>query len=92
MIIRLLIYALLFYLGFRLIRILTASVKPGNKTTGQIDDVMIKDPVCNVYFPKKEGVHVKIKGKDLYFCSSKCRENYFQHQTKEEDGNQEAFK
>ncbi len=42
----------------------------------KIDDVMIKDPVCNVYFPKRDGVHVKIKGKHIYFCSSECKDTY----------------
>ncbi len=50
----------------------TGMDKPLNK----IDDVMVKDPYCNVYFPKREGVHLRIDGADMYFCSNKCRDKY----------------
>ena len=42
----------------------------------RIDDIMVKDPFCEVYFPRREGHHLKFDGKDLYFCSSTCREKY----------------
>jgi len=45
-------------------------------TTQQIDDEMIKDPVCDLYFPKKDGVRLKSEGKDYYFCSSDCRDKF----------------
>jgi len=48
---------------------------PGMANT-RIDDVMVKDPFCEVYFPKREGHHLKYDGKDLYFCSSACREKF----------------
>jgi len=41
-----------------------------------VDDVMVKDPVCEVYFPKREGLHLHDRGQDLYFCSNECREAY----------------
>lgn len=46
------------------------------QVNNQVDDLMIKDPVCEVYFPRREGVHLYDKGKDLYFCSTKCRDTY----------------
>lgn len=46
------------------------------KTNNQLDDLMIKDPVCDVYFPRREGVHLNDHGKDLYFCSKECRDAY----------------
>ncbi len=57
----------------------TSSQKPvsgSDKIAGEIDDVMIKDPYCEVYFPKRNGVHLKVDGKDLYFCSKKCKDKY----------------
>jgi YHS domain-containing protein len=48
---------------------------PGTENA-RIDDVMIKDPFCEIYFPKREGHHLKYDGKDLYFCSSTCREKF----------------
>ena len=47
-----------------------------DKTASQIDDVMIKDPYCEIYFPRKDGVHLRINGKDLYFCSEECRDKF----------------
>ena len=47
-----------------------------NTTAAQMDDVMIKDPFCEIYFPKKDGVHLRTNGKDLYFCSTECRDKF----------------
>ena len=88
MIIRLLIYLLLIYFGVKLFRSLLGSGGTGARRVfspkpGAIDDIMIKDPVCNVYFPKREGIHVKVKDKDLYFCSAECRDKYLKQNKKE---------
>lgn len=40
------------------------------------DDIMIEDPYCKVYFPKREGVLHRSGGKDIYFCSKECRDAY----------------
>jgi YHS domain-containing protein len=42
----------------------------------QIDDIMIQDPVCEIYFPRREGFHLNDNGKNLYFCSKECRDRY----------------
>jgi YHS domain-containing protein len=49
-------------------------VSPG--AVGEIDDIMVKDPSCGIYFPKKDGIHMRYKGEDLYFCSESCKEAY----------------
>lgn len=41
-----------------------------------VTDEMLKDPYCEVYFPRKEGVPLKIAGETLYFCSTRCRDAY----------------
>ena len=46
------------------------------KAAGQIDDVMVKDPYCEVYFPKRKGVALKKDGQQLLFCSKECRDKY----------------
>jgi uncharacterized protein len=51
-------------------------------TDAQIDDVMIKDPYCEIYFPRKDGVHLRINGKDLYFCSKECRDKFVEKYSK----------
>ena len=49
-------------------------VAPGS--AGEIDDIMVKDPSCGIYFPKKDGVHLRYKDEDLYFCSEACKETF----------------
>jgi hypothetical protein len=53
------------------------------KAAGQIDDVMLKDPYCQAYFPRRDAVHLNFNGSDLYFCSKECRDQYVARQSKE---------
>ena len=46
------------------------------KKADEIDNVMVKDPYCGVYFARKDGVDLKIDGQDLYFCSQECRDKF----------------
>ena len=48
------------------------------KKAGEIDNVMVKDPYCEVYFPKRKGIHLKVKGEDLHFCSPECRDKFIE--------------
>ena len=52
------------------------SGKAANEPANKIDDEMVKDPYCNVYFPKRNGVHLKVDGSDLFFCSTECRDKF----------------
>jgi uncharacterized protein len=78
---RLLILLGLLYLGYRFLKpwIIkeTPAQKPAfEKKSAEIDDVMVKDPHCGVYFAKKDGVHLNVKGEDLYFCSEECKDTF----------------
>jgi YHS domain-containing protein len=79
--IKIIVFIAVGYIGFRLLKSwivkhITFSQTGTNQPSGEIDDIMIQDPVCHVYFPKKSGVHFKQNGKDLYFCSPECRQRY----------------
>lgn len=50
----------------------------------KIDDVMIKDPFCGVYFPQRNGIHLRSDGQDLLFCSTRCRDEYIAAQSGKE--------
>jgi YHS domain-containing protein len=50
----------------------------------QIDDIMVKDPVCEAYFAKKDGFAYKHGGENLYFCSSECRDKFKAEQSEKE--------
>ncbi|MBI9074849.1 MAG: hypothetical protein JEZ02_05495 [Desulfatibacillum sp.] len=49
----------------------------------QIDDVMVQDPVCKVYFPRREGVTARVDGQIIHFCSEECMEKYFKQNSKQ---------
>ena len=80
--IRLLIFGALIYLLYRALKSwIFKDLKiedPGS--TGddrkQIDDIMVKDPFCNTYFPKRDALRVKHKGETLFFCSQECKQKY----------------
>ena len=78
---RLLIFLGIIYFGYRALKSwLTqnsaVSKTAGGQAAGAIDDVMIKDPFCEVYFPQRDGIHLQAEGQDLYFCSTECRDQF----------------
>ena len=80
--IRLIVIIALGYILYRALKswILKAAppIEQGDRRTpaGHIDDVMVKDPYCEVYFPKRKGVPLKKGGELLLFCSEECRDKY----------------
>jgi len=52
------------------------------KSGDKIEDILVKDPFCEVYFPKREGVHLSVSGQDLYFCSTECRDKFIESRNK----------
>ncbi|MEW5910384.1 MAG: hypothetical protein AB1659_11330 [Thermodesulfobacteriota bacterium] len=85
--IRLIIFIIGVYISYRILKAwMTGAPIPKRPVSGKkrdaIDDVMIKDPVCQVYFPKRQGVHLRHQGEDFYFCSTRCRERYLEMQNR----------
>ncbi|OQY59844.1 MAG: hypothetical protein B6245_04575 [Desulfobacteraceae bacterium 4572_88] len=83
--IRLLIFFGLIYFGYRMVKtwIIRNIAVSGGQARNEIDDVMIKDPVCEVYFPKRDGVHLSVDGQDVYFCSEECRDKFMESRFKD---------
>ena len=84
---RLLILMGLLYLCYKLLKSWMLKEKSSQKAafekkTGEIDNVMVKDPYCNIYFARRDGVHLSFKGKDVYFCSTECKDKFLEKQTK----------
>ena len=84
---RLLILFGLVYLAYRILKFWILQDASSHKTVAdpgvrEIDDVMIKDPFCNVYFARKKGIHLKFEGEDLYFCSTECKDQFVALKTK----------
>ena len=80
---RLLIFLGLLYLLYRVVKSWMASLNapktgPYDQRTPEIDDVMVKDPFCEVYFPKRDGIRITYEGQELYFCSTECRDKFIE--------------
>ncbi len=83
MILRLIVAAIIFYLVYRLARMLFL---PGNKTIKPITreqreniasgEDLVEDPYCHTYLPVSNAVVWQDQGKTQYFCSRKCLESY----------------
>jgi hypothetical protein len=78
--IRYIVPLILVYLAYRLvkrwIRDKMISGRMHGSGVDRIDDVMVKDPQCGAYFPQRDGVVLRSGGRDLLFCSQKCRDSY----------------
>ncbi|MBW2196119.1 MAG: hypothetical protein JRF37_11410 [Deltaproteobacteria bacterium] len=73
---RILILALLIYLGYRVFKTLIisgpVSCRPDrDEDLAVVDDIMVQDPLCEIYFPKKNGIKEVIDGERVYFCREK---------------------
>ena len=78
MIIRFAVICLVIYVAYRVARRLLSRPSPrvDRRDADRIDDVMVKDPQCGVYFPLRDGVTLKRPDQELHFCSRECRDRY----------------
>lgn len=81
MFIRLIILVVAAVILYRVIRQLlgVGQGRPDTPNSGSpqpIDDEMIKDPECGVYFPKKSAVTLIQHDHRIRFCSLECRDRY----------------
>ena len=78
--IKILIFALIFYVGYTLISAIKRSLSaprqqpPAEKS--REGETMERDPQCGTYVPRSDAVSKSIKGTTQYFCSDKCRDAY----------------
>ena len=84
--IRFIILAVVGYVAYRALKswMFPAGSPSGSVEGGrirEIDDVMVKDPYCETYFPQKDAVHLTIDGKELQFCSIQCKEKFLADQS-----------
>lgn len=76
--IRLLLLALLFFLGYTLVQALLRGLGgrrqgPPPSRTREGED-MVRDPQCGTFVPRSDAVTVTSRGETRYFCSAKCRD------------------
>jgi YHS domain-containing protein len=77
---RLLVWALLIYIGYRIIISISNSKKQtpvaGSGSARDEAAATFKDPVCGVYVSEEDAVVGKLDGNRHYFCSLDCLEKY----------------
>lgn len=78
--IRLLLLAALFYLGYSLLRSFLR-VLPGHRGSppaakGPRGEEMVQDPHCGTYLPRGEALTKTVRGEMHYFCSKACRDAF----------------
>ena len=70
-----LIIILAFVAGFIMLYRSLFGEKSGSGDSSDAAD-MVQDPNCRTYVPKKQSIAKSINGKEHFFCSKKCAEEY----------------
>lgn len=86
--VRLVILAILFYIGYRLFRsVMRSNVNKKERSTTRekaqeqpVEDVLVEDPVCHTLIPKHQAIRLRVKEKTYYFCSEKCCDTFTENQ------------
>ena len=81
MLIRFILYFVLIYLLFRIIKSfrMGKSVRMNNsqfKATPAYGEDLVEDPACHTYIPVSQSYKKEIAGKNYHFCSRKCYDDY----------------
>jgi uncharacterized protein len=88
MIVRFVLYAILIYLIYRIVKSIlqTNSYKINKehlKSAPAISEDLVEDPACHTYIPVTQAYRKEIAGKNYYFCSKECCEGYLSGKSKE---------
>jgi YHS domain-containing protein len=86
MLIRWLIWVLIVYIGYRVIKSLLSSAAGQAKVKGHDrGEETVQDPVCGMFVAREDAVVGVLEGKRLYFCSMDCLDKFrdqLEHQNK----------
>lgn len=84
---RILILAVLLYIGYRLISRSFGKSDDGKKDKkspgtkpGKITDVLVEDPVCHKLVPQQQAHQLEADGETHYFCSKECHDKFISDQ------------
>ena len=76
MILRLIIGIIVLYLLYKVIKGWKAVQGPSRKNIPVTGEDLVEDPLCHAYVPISDACRISIDGKNLYFCSQKCLDEY----------------
>jgi uncharacterized protein len=79
--IRLIIFLLIGYFALKIFKGVfgqstQSRMEANGRQSGEIDDLMVKDPNCQTYIPRRDAVQAERNGETVYFCSRECRDAY----------------
>lgn len=77
---KIVILLVLFYLLYRLYmsgrKKRLAQQEQEKQGRSAIDDVLVQDPVCGAYVPRSQALQQRRDGREFFFCSEKCRQEF----------------
>lgn len=75
---RLLIWLLLIYCGYKLVKgMMRKQVAAGSAAkSAPAEDETFRDPICGVFVAEDDAVIGRVEGERVYFCSMECLEKY----------------
>jgi YHS domain-containing protein len=81
MLIRFIIFIVVIYLLYRIVKFFRQKKSVGMnnhkfKSMPVAGEDLVEDPVCHTYIPISQSYEKEIAGKTYYFCSKECCENY----------------
>ena len=78
MFVRLIIWALLGFIVYVIVKaavqVFRAPTPPAEKSRG--GETMERDPQCGTFVPRGEAVTASVRGRQHWFCSARCRDEY----------------
>jgi YHS domain-containing protein len=74
--VRLLLWLILFYVGYKMVQGFLKSRKPEDPPLPPRGEDTHRDPVCGVYVAEHDAVIGRVEEKRIYFCSMECLEKY----------------
>jgi uncharacterized protein len=76
----LLFLALTLALGYLISQLLFPKrrVRPetGRQAPPAVAEEMVRDPVCQLYFPRVEAIRRRVQGREYFFCSPGCLDKF----------------
>ena len=86
---RIFIIAFLLYILYRLLTGPRRKKGHGGKqgagaSGGAVQDILVEDPVCHTYIPKRQAVQLHHDKQLYYFCSNKCCEKFLKEKGEKE--------
>lgn len=82
MFVRLILWAIF---GFIIYTIVKAAVqafhapKPSTPEKSRGGETMERDPQCGTFVPRGDAVAATVRGRQHWFCSTRCRDEYLKH-------------